>query len=242
MPGLDVYNGGLNEQTMPPGEIQFHWGSSPTDDRQLLLPSVYRPATQTVRIIAEDAGSIFDSADGSGGDDDLSLVVESTPHRPAHSNIATIDRGDDSDEKEDLIRGDLFFPTVLPSDLRRSPKAKPQAVKHNCSRSAGFFQREPVHMPKLAKTSRDHRDKLDRHFQLPARNGTPQYIMSIPLLGDDDDTLEKKHKRRGSFGRVLNVVKGKGSERAVERGTAPRNTFMRRHVLQLDAFLEQKGW
>jgi hypothetical protein len=214
------------------------------DSENVLQNFLHELPAQTIRLIAEDANSIFDDANGSDGDDESSPLDESDVVRPAIPNTVTLNRNGDSDEEEFPIRGDPFFPTMMPPDFRQSHNPNNRAANYDeRNSSSGFLKRVPAHM-KLPHTHRDPRDRLDRNFQFPARDGASQRIMSTPLLGDDDDVPEKTYKCRSSLGRVLDAVKGKGQGdgKLVKRRDEPGKSFLRRQVARLDGFLERKNW
>jgi hypothetical protein len=214
------------------------------DSENVLQNFLHELPAQTIRLIAEDANSIFDYANGSDGDDESSPLDESDVVRPAIPNTVTLNRNGDSDEEEFPIRGDPFFPTMMPPDFRRSHNPNNRAANYDeRNSSSGFLQRVSAYM-KLPNTHRDPRDRLDWNLQFPARDGASQRIMSTPLLGDDDDVPEKTYKCRSSLGRVLDAVKGKGQGdgKLLKRRDEPGKSFLRRQTARLDGFLERKNW
>jgi hypothetical protein len=214
------------------------------DSENVLQNFLHELPAQTIRLIAEDANSMFDYVNGSDGDDGSSPLDESDVVRPAIPYTVTLNRNGDSDEEEFPIRGDPFFPTMMPPDFRRSHNPNNWAANYDeRNSSSGFLQRVSAHM-KLPNMHCDPRDRLDRNLQFPARDGASQRIMSTPLLGDDDDVPEKTYKCRSSLGRALDAVKGKsqGDGKLVKRRDEPGKWFLRRQAARLDGFLERKNW
>jgi hypothetical protein len=214
------------------------------DNENVLQNFLHELSAQTIRLIAEDANSMFNYVNGSDGDDESSPLDESDVVRPAIPNTVTLNRNGDSDVEEFPIRDDPFFPTMMRPDFRRSHNPNNRAANYDeCNSSSGFLQCVSAHM-KLPNTHRDPRDRLDRNFQFPARDGASQRIMSTPLLGDDDNVPEKTYKCRSSLGRALDAVKwkGQGDGKLVKRRDEPGKSFLRRQAARLDGFLERKNW
>jgi hypothetical protein len=226
----------LDEQAMPAGKVYDNLVLTTINGEDVLKGFLYGQPTQTIRVIAEDAGSVFDYSNGSDGDNEGSPLIEHDVSRPVDANIP-ITNDEDSDEKFP-IRGDGFFPTITPSQFQRS---------HSSNRQTGFpHERNDStgNTPKLPHMHRHRQNDLDHNFQFPVRDGDSQYMMSTPLLNKNEDVPEAKYEHRSPVRRVLNTLKIKkqGSGKLVKHRTEPRKSFLRRQMARLDTFLDRKNW
>ncbi|KAF1918229.1 hypothetical protein BDU57DRAFT_192400 [Ampelomyces quisqualis] len=221
--------------------------SMPVDDKVLLQPTVYEPPDGgATRVIAEDAGSISDYANDSDGDE-VSTRAEVMPRPSTQPTAPQQDaNGNNTDVEDDMIRGDLYFPTIMPSP--KSWKQNSDATGQKRKRQSSFLKRISAHFSKLTptKVAEYERGRLNRDFKFPSQDRSLQLV--APGLGGEygeERMSETKHKRYISFGGVMKIFAGRGGRKYREgevEGEQPCRSFLRRQVARLDDFLVRRTW
>jgi hypothetical protein len=223
-------------------EVHGNSVSAPTNSEDVLEDFLHDLPMQTIHFIDEDAGSIFDYANGSEGDDEETTLVKSSMPRPPDANVSMANNEDS--EGEHLIRGDGFFPTIVRSDFRRSHKSNQEPGNpHEHKESTGLFQGVAAHISKFPRARHHRHDELDRDFQFPARHDDSECMMTTPLLNENDDLPVNQYEHRSPIERMLDTLKGKckGIGKLVKHRTEPHKSFLRRQVARLDTFLEHEN-
>lgn len=143
-------------------------------DKYQLQPTVYEsPNGGVTRVIAKDVEAIFvDANDGDGGGESSSRTKLTLPQSTSPTFPKDKTKDGDTDEQDDMIRGDLYFPTYMPSS--KSSKKDSETTGHKCKTSTTLLQRISARIPKLTFTE-DERGHLNRDFQFPPPSHTPAF-------------------------------------------------------------------
>jgi hypothetical protein len=223
------------------------------DDDQYILPALsHQPPTTSIRVIAEDAGSIFDHV----SDEEYATMMLTAATDQAELQDAPETSQAKSEDGHDDERpyGDLYFPTYtafkLPKTREQTQPSQPELYQHKSS--IGFLRRVSAHLAKFGGKNRETEPTytlnddglLNREFQFPVREPEQQRVVSAPLLsqsnGGGSDVPTKKHKRRGSLGRWLHRLGGK-VEQGGEDGEA-RESLLYRGAERAGEFVMRRGW
>jgi hypothetical protein len=224
----------------------------PADDQYILPALSYQPSTTSIRVIAEDAGSIFDHV---SDEEDATMILTAASYQddiqdaPEAPNAKS--KKDDDDERP---YGDLYFPTYtafkIPKIRELTQPSQPEL--HQRTSSIGFLWRISAHLAKIGGKNREAEPTyslnddglLNRGFQFPVREPEQQRVGSAPLLSQSDgggsDVPTKKHTRRGSLGRWLHRLGGK-VEQGGKDGEA-RESLLYRGAERAGEFIMRRGW
>jgi hypothetical protein len=223
----------------------------PADDQYILPTLSYQPPKTSIRVIAEDAGSIFDHV---SDEEDATLKITAASFQGESQDVPESPNTKFENDDDERPYGDLYFPTYTAFKL---PKAREQTQPspteiHQRTSSIGFLRRVSAHLAKFGVKHRETEPTytlnddglLNRGFQFPVREPEQQRVGSAPLLSQSDgggsDVPTKKHTRRGSLGRWLHRLGGK-VEQGGEDGEA-RESLLYRGAERAGEFIMRRGW
>ncbi|KAF2024598.1 hypothetical protein EK21DRAFT_93973 [Setomelanomma holmii] len=224
----------------------------PHNGQHLLPTTTYVPPPTTVRIIAEDAGSIL----GRASDNETHLFTDrpaSSGAKVAHTSDA-FDADDELSDDDERPYGDLYFPTYTYFKLPKTGAEKRSlpAAPHKRESSLNFLRRISAHLPKLARNrptsapayTLNDDGLLNRDFQFPVAKPDHACVASAPLLvqddGDEGDVSAKKHKRHVSLGRWLTKLSGQTGNGGADQ--KPKQSLLHRGAERVEKYIMRKGW
>jgi hypothetical protein len=224
----------------------------PADDQYILPALSYQPPTTTIRVIAEDAGSISDHVSDEEGA--TMMLTAATFQAEIKDAPESPDAKSEDGNDDERPYGDLYFPAYtafkLPKTRERTQPSQPEL--HQRMSSIGFLRRVSAHQAKFDPKHRETEPTyslnddglLNREFEFPLREPEQQRVVSAPLLsqsnGGGSDVPTKKHKRHGSLGRWLHRLGGKAEQ--VEEDGEPRGSLLYRGAECAGEFIMRRGW
>jgi hypothetical protein len=201
--------------------------SFPNNGTLLTLPStVY--VQPTLRLIAEDTGSImgYASDSGSDGDDEASIGIELAPLARCKNNTVHSRVEADNGNSESEVKNHTSMPSMK---LQKTRKAGGEKQRRH---SANVFRRISARLPAWGGSPH-----VGYSFQPPPQGDASQRVVGEPLLSRGVDVPVQGRKRDASFARLLNKFKSKDGVKKANDGTAPPKSLLRRAVERADEFI-----